>query len=187
MEELNQKRSAPKIGKVEKEGIAMDTTESKTLLDDVLAWQAHMVEAKERLRNEAVDLIDGYYKVHFAGNKGRPYWEKSVMGVRVNNGANGDFYTAWTHSRWFKGRSGKMIPRTSTINKGQGFHYPRPSLKRHAKPWEVDCVLAVEDGLAAIREQMHCIKNMERTLRKLCKLRVASGEVSNNECVDEAE
>lgn len=139
------------------------------MIDAIETAMQHIMATKDDLRTEAEGLIQVFGLHQFDGNKGRPNWEKSILGVRLNKGAGHDFYAAWYRSRWFRNSRGGMSPRSETIQKGKKYHHPVRSLKSAAKPWEVDVVLEVEDGLAVIREKMDRLKKAEIQLRNLKK------------------
>lgn len=128
-------------------------------------------EARDTLRAEAKDLVDGYWSYHFKSNEGLKTRDRSTLGVRVRKMKTGDFYIHWYWNQWYKDEKGGWHPLSRYIRKGKGVAYSETTLRRHAKDWELELVMSLERDFAEVRKQARELKLAQMALVRLRALR----------------
>jgi len=65
-----------------------------------------------------------------------------------------------------QGHQGRRAVHTRYLRRGKGLRYPRSTLSRVAKPWELAMADEFEDHFALIRGLLHSIAQVRKVLRK---------------------
>jgi|GEM_PF-4643158 len=124
----------------------------------------------QELAEEAKSLADTFWDHHLEQNTKKPVAEKSLLGVRVRT-QNDSLYIQWYWNKWLQGeQKGTHKPFSIYIKKGKSLRYPAEALMKHARPWESDLVLKVEERFAAIRKRVFHLVTARQHLREEAKL-----------------
>ena len=101
----------------------------------------------------------------------RPRSEWGRLGVRVRDQRNarslpGAFGIEWFETYWVQGHQGRRAIHTRYLRRGKGLRYPRSTLSRVAKPWELAMADEFEEHFALIRGLLHSIAQVRKVLRQ---------------------
>lgn len=112
------------------------------------------------LAEEAQSICDEHWNWHYRENASRKPREKARLIAWVRH-RKGGLEISWAHFRFVK-KEGDVVskPRNNHISKGRDHKYRTHSLAVHAKDWEIDHVLEIEERLAEIRAEYAHVRKM---------------------------
>lgn len=126
-------------------------------------FQAVIEEGKlriEELAEEARAIQKEHYNWHIRENAPRKPREKGRLVVFVRE-RKGGLEISWSSFRFLKPEGAvKSTVRNKHLIKGRNHKYRPRTLTIHAKDWEIDHVLEIEDRLAEIRAEYSHVRNM---------------------------
>lgn len=136
---------------------------------DTQQWIEQMLEEiegkVEELRKEAKKIIDEYWTFHLRENEKKSLKNKSILGTRVKV-IEGNMAIEWYANRYVLKKDGGWQALSKYLRRGKGNRYSSRTLKQHAKAWEIEFVLEIEDQLGDIREQYSCLSKTRYYLRR---------------------
>lgn len=106
--------------------------------------------------------------------KGAENWQDKggslICRVRAP-GAKGakSFEASWLLSKPIRGRGSKWTVHYEYLRKGVGLHYTATSLLKHARPWEEEMILEIEQTLSVLRERAKKLAKARRALMDVAK------------------
>ncbi len=146
----------------------MNAEPNDDLTDGLNTWALTRLDA---LRREAEWLVGLFWGWADRQRKARPRSEWGRLGVRVRAQQNARslpsaFGIEWFETHWVQGHQGRRAIHTRYLRRGKGLRYPRSTLSRVAKPWELAMADELEEHFALIRGLLHSIAHVRKVLRK---------------------
>jgi hypothetical protein len=148
------------------------------LTDALNIWALTRLDA---LHLEAEWLVGLFWGWADRERKRRPRSEWGRLGVRVRDQRNerslpGAFGVEWFETYWVQGHQGRWAIHTRYLRRGKGLRYPRSTLSRVAKPWELAMADEFEGHFALIRALLHSIAHVRKVLRQHAALERSTAE-----------
>ena len=115
-------------------------------IDGIIVWLSTRFQ---QLEEEGREVVDEYWRLLRIIQKGRSFWPRMTLGLRIRTRANGTFSLEW-YGMGVIGRDKRPVERIH-IAKGRRHGYSIKSLLRRQPTWVAPLVLETETLLADIR------------------------------------
>ena len=137
-------------------------TRNQTLSEHMIAQTE---QEMNRLQDEALRIVDQYWEWRTKENQSRKSTEQSRLALRVHKREGGAFQVEWYAYELRRMRKGEAKQRYISIKKGPGNQYPKLTLARYAKDWEIDHVCAIDAKLAKVRRDVRNLGRVRFAIR----------------------
>ena len=139
-------------------------------LDEVIDWLSRRFH---QLEDEGREVVDEYWRLLRVIQKGRSFWPRMTLGLRIRTRTNGTFSLEW-YGMGVMGRDQRPIERLH-ITKGRRHTYSIKALMRRQPTWVGPLVLETEPLLADIRCRLDQLVKIRDTVGDYAKKTGESG------------
>ncbi len=115
-------------------------------IDGIIEWLSSRFQ---QLEDEGREVVDEYWRLLRVIQRGRSFWPRMTLGLRIRTRANGTFSLEW-YGMGVMGRDQRPVERIH-IAKGRRHSYSMKALLRRQPSWVAPLVLETETLLADIR------------------------------------